>query len=133
ALLDLAAKKWNVDRGSLTASGGKIQHASSNRAARFGDLTKGEKLVLDITDRIALKPATEWKIMGTSTAKVDGRAGVTGRHVYTPDITGTTGVPAASGNKTEVFHPAQSPLRQGSYRALTATESALLTASGAEV
>ena len=86
ALIDLAAKSWSVDRESITAADGKIRHAGSNRTIGFGELTKGEKLVLNVSDRIALKPATNWKVMGTSVPKIDGRAYVTGKHVYTPDV-----------------------------------------------
>src|SRR5205807_663985 len=34
----------------------------------------------------ATRPAKEWKIAGTSVPKVDGRAIVTGKHKYTPDV-----------------------------------------------
>ena len=43
ALLDLAAKTWAVDRGTLSASDGKVHHAASKRSIGFGELTKGEK------------------------------------------------------------------------------------------
>ncbi|MBI4626015.1 MAG: xanthine dehydrogenase family protein molybdopterin-binding subunit [Verrucomicrobia bacterium] len=86
ALLDLAAKNWQVDRGALTAAEGKIRHPASNRAIGFGELTKGEKLVVAIADTIALKPATAWKIAGTSVPKIDGRKYVNGRHAYASDV-----------------------------------------------
>jgi nicotinate dehydrogenase subunit B len=86
ALLDLAARNLNVERTALTAAGGRIQHAASRRSVGFGELTRGEKLVLNISDDIALKPASQWTIAGTSVPKIDGRHHVTGRHVYTPDL-----------------------------------------------
>ncbi len=86
ALLDLAAKNWSVDRASLTAAGGKISHAASGRSIGFGELTKGEKLVVNVSDAIRLKPASEWKIAGTSVPKVDARSYVTGRHHYASDV-----------------------------------------------
>jgi nicotinate dehydrogenase subunit B len=86
ALIDLAAKNWNVDRATLTAADGKIHHAASKRAIGFGELTKGEKLVVNVSDSIKLKPASEWKVAGTSVPKVDGRTYVTGRHQYSTDI-----------------------------------------------
>ncbi len=87
ALLDLAAKNWGVDRATLTANDGRIHHAASDRAIGFGELTQGEKLVVTISENTPLKPATAWKIAGTSVPKIDGRAYVTGRHRYTTDIT----------------------------------------------
>lgn len=86
ALLDLAARQWNVDRTSLHAADGKIVNASGDRAIGFGELTRGEKLVVDVSDAVALKPATVWKIAGTSIPRVDGPAFVTGRHHYASDI-----------------------------------------------
>jgi isoquinoline 1-oxidoreductase len=118
ALIDLAARNWSVDRGSLSAAGGKIHHAAGKRSITFGELTRGEKLVLNVSDRIALKPATSWTIMGTSLPKVDGRAYVTGKHVYATDINGanatganlpgTAGVPPAS-NQNAVQSAGQTP------------------------
>ena len=96
ALIDLAAKRWNVDRGTLGAADGKVHDSSGRRTIAFGELTQGEKLVLNVSDRIALKPAREWTVMGTSIPKVDARAYVTGRHIYASDISGTAGIPAAS-------------------------------------
>ncbi len=86
ALLDLAAKQWNVNRITLRAVDGKVVDASRQRALGFGELTRGEKLVLTISDDIPLKPANEWTIAGTSVPKVNGAAFVTGRHAYTIDL-----------------------------------------------
>ena len=45
-LLDLAEKRWSVDRGSLTMAEGKV--SANGRTATFGELTKGEKLTRTI-------------------------------------------------------------------------------------
>lgn len=89
ALIDLAAKKWNVDRASLSASEGKVHHAAGDRTIGFGDLTQGEKLVVDVSSEIALKPATAWTVAGTSVPKIDARHYVTGRHAYSTDVFGS--------------------------------------------
>jgi nicotinate dehydrogenase subunit B len=86
ALIDLAAKQWNVDRITLTAADGKIKNAASDRTLGFGELTKGEKLVLNVSESVALTPANAWKIAGTSLPKIDGASFVTGQHAYTTDI-----------------------------------------------
>jgi nicotinate dehydrogenase subunit B len=86
ALIDLAAKEWRVDRSTLAAADGKISDAAHNRSAGFGELTHGEKLVVNVNDSIPLKPASAWKIAGTSVPRVDGRAFVTGKHLYTSDL-----------------------------------------------
>jgi isoquinoline 1-oxidoreductase len=90
ALIDLAAKRWQVSRETLTAVDGKIRREESAGDATeeigYGELTRGEKLVLDVSEQIPLKPATEWTVAGTSVPKVDGLGFVTGRHVYTTDL-----------------------------------------------
>ncbi len=96
-LIDLAAKKWGVERSALVASEGKVTHAASRRDIGFGELTQGEKLVLEVSNAIPLKPASEWKVAGTSVPKVDGRSYVTGRHRFASDIFGAAGAPGGSG------------------------------------
>lgn len=86
ALVELAAKAWSVDRGTLVAADGKISHAATRRSIGFGELTRGEKLVLNLDSSLRLKPAAEWKVMGTSLPKVDGANYLTGRHAYTSDL-----------------------------------------------
>jgi len=86
ALLDLAAKKWNADRATLAVADGQVRDTRGNRAIGFGELTQGEKIVATVSSDRALKPATEWKVMGTSVPKIDGRRYVTGRHAYSSDI-----------------------------------------------
>ena len=83
-LIDLAAQKWSVDRASLTVSDGKV--TGGGHTATFGELTKGEKLTHTIPSSVATAPSTEWKIAGTSLAKVNGRDIVTGGHKYTYDM-----------------------------------------------
>lgn len=90
-LLDLAAQHWTADRTALSAVDGNIVDATGKRTIGFGALTRGEKLVLDVADNIALKPATAWKVAGTSVPKVNGRDFVTGRHRYTTDVRPETG------------------------------------------
>jgi isoquinoline 1-oxidoreductase len=86
ALLDLAAAKWSVDRGSLSAADGRVVHSQSGRLAGFGELAGGAQLVRTISAETALKPATQWRIAGTSVPKVDARDFVTGRHHYSSDV-----------------------------------------------
>jgi isoquinoline 1-oxidoreductase len=86
ALLELAAKTWGVAASSLTIADGRVSHAGSGRTIGFGELTQGEKLVLNISENLPLKPPSEWTVLGTSVPKVDGRHYVTGRRAYTSDL-----------------------------------------------
>ncbi|MGH6719184.1 MAG: xanthine dehydrogenase family protein molybdopterin-binding subunit, partial [Alphaproteobacteria bacterium] len=54
------------------------------RAIAFGDLTAGKRLVGRVTASAA--PPDRWTLRGTPVRKVDGRAFVTGRHAFTPDL-----------------------------------------------
>jgi isoquinoline 1-oxidoreductase len=83
-LIELAAQQWSVDRASVKIEAGKV--VSGTRSAGFGELTKGQKLTQTIPTSAALTPVGEWKVAGTSVAKVDGRDFVTGAHKYTYDI-----------------------------------------------
>ena len=83
-LLDLAAKKWNVDRASIQVADGRL--TSGAHSANFGELTRGEKLTRAIPAGVALVPAAEWKVAGTSIPKVNGREIVTGAHKYAYDV-----------------------------------------------
>jgi nicotinate dehydrogenase subunit B len=85
-IVDLAAAQWQIDRSSVTVADGKALHAATNRALTYGELLKGQKLTQVIPADVALTPAAEWRVMGTSAPKADGRAFVTGRHAYTPDL-----------------------------------------------
>jgi len=83
-LLDLAAQKWGVDRATLACADGKV--TAGARSATFGELTKGEKLARAIPSGVALVPPADWKVAGTSLAKVNGREIVTGAHRYAYDM-----------------------------------------------
>jgi len=83
-LIDLAAKRWNVDRASLRADAGRIR-SSDGRTLAYGELTTGQKLTGRVTGTAA--GADAWAVRGKTIPKVNGRDFVTGRHVFTPDLT----------------------------------------------
>jgi isoquinoline 1-oxidoreductase len=83
-LIDLASQKWMVERSTIQIADGKVTDGS--RSAGFGELTQGEKLTRTIPANVALAPADEWKIAGTSLPKIDAHAIVTGAHKYTYDM-----------------------------------------------
>ena len=85
-LIDLAAEKLAADRSGLNASDGKVSDSRSKQSVTYGQLTKGQKLVKQIAGTAVVTQAKDWKVMGQSAAKVDGRAFVTGRHQYAIDI-----------------------------------------------
>jgi len=85
-LKELAATQWSVEAAALEVEGGEVRHAATSRAAGFGALTKGQKLVRTIAGEVATTPADRWTIAGRSATKVNAREIVTGRHRYTSDL-----------------------------------------------
>ena len=85
-LIEMAAKKWNVDASSLTAADGKVSSPNAGQSLSYGDLTRGEKLMRTVSGEVSLTPASDWKIAGTAVPKVNGRDFVTGKHKYPSDI-----------------------------------------------
>ncbi len=83
-LIDLAAQKWSVDRASISVVNGRV--TAGAQSAGFGELTHGQKLTKSIPSSVALEPATEWRVAGTSVPKVNGREIVTGAHKYAYDV-----------------------------------------------
>ncbi|MGH7150368.1 MAG: molybdopterin cofactor-binding domain-containing protein, partial [Planctomycetota bacterium] len=85
-LRDKAAERWGVSRAEVSVEGGRLLHAPSNRAAGFGEITKGEKLAHAIEGDVPTTPPEEWKSIGRSIRKANGEAMVTGRHRYAFDV-----------------------------------------------
>lgn len=83
-LLDRAAELWHADRATLSAMDGKVRGAG--KTITYGELTKGQKLAGAIAADTAVAPPAAWTLRGTAQKKVDGRAFVTGRHEFTPDL-----------------------------------------------
>ena len=81
-LVSEAAKRWGVDRASITVRDGRIE-ASGGRAAGYGELAGS------LSGTVATAPVSApdaWRHRGKPIKKVEGRPFVTGRHNYTPDI-----------------------------------------------
>ncbi|HMA29875.1 MAG TPA: molybdopterin cofactor-binding domain-containing protein [Thermoanaerobaculia bacterium] len=86
-LVDLAARRWNADSARLAAEKGRVRNPDTGASLSYGELSKGQNLVKTSTADVPLTPAADWKVMGKPAAKVNGRDFVTGRHVYTSDLT----------------------------------------------
>ena len=86
-LVDLAAQRWGTDRSRLTAEAGRVRNPETGASLSYGELSKGQNLVKTSAADVPLTPAPEWKVAGTPVPKANGRDFVTGRHVYTSDLT----------------------------------------------
>jgi isoquinoline 1-oxidoreductase len=85
-LLDLAAEESKLDRSRFVVRDGKVQGPEAKLTYEFGQLTKGKKLMKVVSTQAHAVPVPQWVVAGTSVPKVDGRAFVTGAHVYASDI-----------------------------------------------
>src|SRR5262249_43786065 len=85
-LIDLAAEEAKVDRGSLVVASGRGTHPPTQRSFTFGELTKGKKLTKTIAANVPVTRAAEWKVASTAVPKIDGRALVTGKPLYSSDV-----------------------------------------------
>jgi isoquinoline 1-oxidoreductase len=85
SLLDLAAEEHKVSRKAFKVEAGHIV-GPEGKAFAFGQLTKGKKLLREVSADAPTTPADHWKVEGTSLPKVNARAIVTGGHQYASDI-----------------------------------------------
>ena len=84
-LIERAASALDVDRALLTARDGRIV-APGGRAVSYGELANGQQLAGVVAAAPPVTPAARWQVRGRPLKKVSGRAFVTGRHVFTPDL-----------------------------------------------
>jgi len=84
-LIDLAAERWKVQRGSVTIVNGKAKNAATGETLGFGELTKDRQIAKTVTGAV-VTPADHWSVAGTSAPKVNARDIVTGAHRYTSDL-----------------------------------------------
>jgi isoquinoline 1-oxidoreductase len=85
-LIELAAETWKVDPSTLAAADGAVVHPTTRETLDYGKLTKGRKLTRTVSDDAPMTPADHWTAAGRSTAKVDGRSFVSGKHAYASDV-----------------------------------------------
>ena len=85
-LVGAAAKEWNVAAEGLTAADGKVTNPATGRSLRYAELARGKTLAQNLPVEDPVTPAEQWTIAGKPIPKKDGRAFVTGKHQYTPDL-----------------------------------------------
>ena len=85
-LIDMAAEKWKTNRSNLHLENGVVLNKKSHQRIGIGELTAGKKLIKPIDSKVVTKPATDWKVAGTSVPKVGGKDFVTGSHKYVSDM-----------------------------------------------
>ncbi len=86
ALLERAAQKWQVPVSSLKIQNGVVtDSANPSRKLSYGELI-GEGFQIKVDPKAALKPHTDYTLVGRSVARVDIPAKVSGEHPYVHDF-----------------------------------------------
>ena len=88
-MLAAAAQQWSVPQSELTTAGGVVTHAATKRTATYGSLSaRAASLPVPETAAIeaALKNPRDFKIMGKRIRGVDNLDIVTGRPIYSIDV-----------------------------------------------
>ena len=86
ALVELAAKKWNTQATGLKAENGSVLNKANNEKLGYGELTKGQQLMMTISDTVPVTAAKDWKVAGQSVPKVDQLRFICGKHNYVSDL-----------------------------------------------
>jgi CO/xanthine dehydrogenase Mo-binding subunit len=86
ALVEIAAKNWNTVATTLTVENGMVVDTAADKKIGYGELTKGQQLLMSIPDDVHVTPATDWKVAGKTVSKVNGRSFITGKHLYVSDM-----------------------------------------------
>ncbi|HEY1947795.1 MAG TPA: molybdopterin cofactor-binding domain-containing protein [Bryobacteraceae bacterium] len=85
AMVDQAAKTWNLDRTRLRVASGCVLDQGSARKTTFGELAAKINWVNVAARPDYVTPPLRWQVAGTSLPKVNAREIVTGKHKYTSD------------------------------------------------
>jgi len=88
-LIELAAKQWNVEPGTIQVQDGKAIH--SDKSLTYAELASSNEaagiFARPVPPDVSLTAVSEWKVLGATQRRPNGRAIVTGAHDYPSDIT----------------------------------------------
>ncbi len=86
ALIEMAAKNWNVDAAGLATENGMVVNAALSQKISYGELTKGRQLLMPISENARVTPATDWTVAGKPFSKVNEQSFIAGKHFYVSDM-----------------------------------------------
>ena len=86
ALMEMAAKNWNTAAENLKAENGMIVNTAANKKIGYGELTKGQQLLMPISDKFKMIAPKDWKVAGKSVPRINERSFITGKHEYVSDM-----------------------------------------------
>lgn len=87
-LLELAGNRLDLPAQDLVVSYGAIASKSdASRRLTYADLLAGETIEREIDDELPLTDSADFRLIGSRALRIDAEARVTGRTIYTQDIT----------------------------------------------
>lgn len=116
-LINAAAVKWGVNASTCKASKGVITNAKGENLG-YGEVVK-EASILEVPEKVTLKKASEYKIIGTDAINVDVEKIVTGKPLFGLDykaegmLFASVLRPPAFGQKLESFDDAEAKKVKG--------------------
>lgn len=84
-LISAAAQSWQVPRAQCRARQGRVIHVPSKRTLSYGNLAS-EAARIEPPKTVALKNPKDFRLIGKSPRRLDGREKVEGRAVYGIDV-----------------------------------------------
>ncbi|MDF2997657.1 MAG: Membrane-bound aldehyde dehydrogenase, large subunit [Xanthobacteraceae bacterium] len=85
ALVQAAAKQWNVNAADCTVERGTVKHAASGQSAAYGSLVELATSA-PLPQDAPLKDRKDWKLIGTPQKRVDTKHKVDGGVIYGVDV-----------------------------------------------
>ena len=86
ALLRIAADGWGTDVAALTAADACVTSVDGTRSASYAELVSEMRRIEPVASEAALTAPDHWRLAGTRTPVTDGTDAVTGRRMYTTDL-----------------------------------------------
>jgi CO/xanthine dehydrogenase Mo-binding subunit len=90
-LVAFAARQWNVDASKLSVRDGQVMHpGGGGKTLGYADLAAADDAAA-MFDKgapagVSVTPVAEWRVMGATAARPNGRELVTGGHQYPSDV-----------------------------------------------
>ena len=84
-LVQAAAQRWQADPAACRAERGEVVHAPSGRRLKYGALV-ADAAKLQAPEKVALKPVSDFKLIGTPAKRLDTPAKVNGTAMYGIDV-----------------------------------------------
>ena len=129
-----AASAWGVPITECVARGGAIQHPKTGRSQTYGELVRSA--AAQPVPKVKLKEPKDWKLIGTSIDRLDGKPKVDGTGVYGIDmmlpgmLTAVIVRPPVRGAKLAKLDASAARARRGVHDVLHVEEGVAVVADG---